>query len=155
MTEEQKIEALQRILQGANVAQINLGDGYQTFNMGRDGKWQQETTPDVKVMDAEVVEEYVTDNEFSLPKSLSSEAVLTFMNKLKEVDILDGNYKPKVSNRYASILADFVGAKFNIRTKWKDFAELWGMDKEVLRSTFNNITNNEEDKAFYKRLTKL
>lgn len=33
MTEEQKIEALQRILQGANVAQVNLGDGYQTFNL--------------------------------------------------------------------------------------------------------------------------
>lgn len=55
MTEEQKIEALQRILQGANVAQVNLGDGYQTFNMGKDGKWKQETTPDVKVVDAEVV----------------------------------------------------------------------------------------------------
>lgn len=37
MTEEQKIEALQRILQGANVAQVNLGDGYQTFNLGKAG----------------------------------------------------------------------------------------------------------------------
>ena len=36
MTEEQKIEALQRILQGANVAQVNLGDGYQTFNLRND-----------------------------------------------------------------------------------------------------------------------
>lgn len=33
MTEEQKIDALQRIMQGANVAQVNLGDGYQTFNL--------------------------------------------------------------------------------------------------------------------------
>lgn len=41
MTEEQKIEALQRILQGANVAQVNLGDGYQMFNLGKDGNWQQ------------------------------------------------------------------------------------------------------------------
>lgn len=36
MTEEQKIDALQRILQGANVAQVNLGDGYQTFTLRND-----------------------------------------------------------------------------------------------------------------------
>lgn len=53
MTEEQKIEALQRILQGANVAQVNLGDGYQTFNLGKDGKWQQESIPNADVMDAD------------------------------------------------------------------------------------------------------
>lgn len=52
MTEEQKIEALQRILQGANVAQVNLGDGYQTFNIGKDGKWQQKSIPNADVMDA-------------------------------------------------------------------------------------------------------
>ena len=57
MTEEQKIEALQRILQGANVAQVNLGNGYQTFNIGKDGNWQQEPTADAQVVDAEVVED--------------------------------------------------------------------------------------------------
>lgn len=54
MTEEQKIEALQRILQGANVAQVNLGDGYQTFNMGKDGNLQQAPAPDAEVADADV-----------------------------------------------------------------------------------------------------
>ena len=53
MTEEQKIEALQRILQGANVAQVNLGDGYQTFNIGKDGKWLQKSIPNADVMDAD------------------------------------------------------------------------------------------------------
>lgn len=53
MTEEQKIEALQRIMQGANVAQVNLGDGYQTFNIGKDGKWQQESFHNADVMDAD------------------------------------------------------------------------------------------------------
>ncbi|MDO4196903.1 MAG: hypothetical protein Q4D33_12235 [Prevotellaceae bacterium] len=155
MTEEQKIEALQRILQGANVAQVNLGDGYQTFNMGRDGKWQLETTPDVKVVDAEVVEDDGKVDTPSIPKSMNGKGVTSFFEKLKRDGILDENLQPKVSNRNASILADYVGSKFKIRTKWKDFAELWGMDKEVLRSTFNNITNNDEDKAFCKRLAKL
>lgn len=53
MTEEQKIEALQRILQGANVAQVNLGDGYQTFNLGKAGEWQQAPTTNADVMDAD------------------------------------------------------------------------------------------------------
>lgn len=55
MTEEQKIEALQRILQGANVAQVNLGDGYQTFNLGKDGMWQQEPVANEDVVNGEVV----------------------------------------------------------------------------------------------------
>lgn len=54
MTEDQKIEALQRILQGANVAQVNLGDGYQTFNLSRDGKWQQEPVANEDVVNGEV-----------------------------------------------------------------------------------------------------
>lgn len=91
----------------------------------------------------------------SIPKSMNGKGVTSFFEKLKRDGILDENLQPKVSNRNASILADYVGSKFKIRTKWKDFAELWGMDKEVLRSTFNNITNNDEDKAFYKRLAKL
>lgn len=53
MTEEQKIEALQRILQGANVAQVNLGDGYQTFNLGKGGEWQQAPTTNAEVVDAD------------------------------------------------------------------------------------------------------
>lgn len=56
MTEEQKIDALQRILQGANVAQVNLGDGYQTFNMGKDGILHQASAPNAEVVDAEVVD---------------------------------------------------------------------------------------------------
>ncbi len=51
------MEALQRILQGANVAQVNLGDGHQTFNMGKDGRWQPELAPDAGVVDIEVVSE--------------------------------------------------------------------------------------------------
>lgn len=58
MTEEQKLEALQRMLQGANVAQVNLGDGYQTFNMGKDEKWQQEPLPEAEVVEAEVEKDY-------------------------------------------------------------------------------------------------
>lgn len=58
MTEEQKIEALQRILQGANVAQVNLGDGHQTFNMGRDGNWQQEPVTNAETVEAEVMNEH-------------------------------------------------------------------------------------------------
>lgn len=107
------------------------------------------------VVDAEVVGDDGKVDTPSIPKSMNGEGVTSFFEKLKRDGILDENLQPKVSNRNASILADYVGSKFNIRTKWKDFAELWGMDKEVLRSTFNNITNNEEDKAFYKRLTKL
>ncbi|MCQ2198079.1 MAG: hypothetical protein MJZ60_11215, partial [Bacteroidaceae bacterium] len=57
MTEEQKIEALQRILQGANVAQVNLGDGYQTFNLGKAGEWQQAPTTNAEVVDAVVEDE--------------------------------------------------------------------------------------------------
>lgn len=57
MTEEQKIEALQRILQGANVAQVNLGDGYQTFNLGKGGEWQQASTTNAVVADAVVEDE--------------------------------------------------------------------------------------------------
>lgn len=55
MTDEEKINALQRLLQGANVAQVNLGDGYQTFNVGKDGNCQQERTPSAEYADAEVV----------------------------------------------------------------------------------------------------
>lgn len=54
MTEDQKIEALQRIMQGANVAQVNLGDGYQTFNLGKDGMWQQEPVANEDVVNGEV-----------------------------------------------------------------------------------------------------
>lgn len=53
MTEEQKIEALQRILQGANVAQVNLGDGYQTFNLHNDDGNKHD---DAQVVEAEEVD---------------------------------------------------------------------------------------------------
>lgn len=107
------------------------------------------------VVEAEVVEDGRTGEPQHIPQSLSGEDVMIFFDKLKKEGILDESLQPKVSNRNASILAYYIGTKFKIRSKWKDIAELWGMDKEVLRSTFNNITNNEEDKAFYKRLTKL
>lgn len=42
MTEEQKLQWLQGLIdKGVNVAQINLGDGYQTFHLGKDGDSQQ------------------------------------------------------------------------------------------------------------------
>lgn len=94
-------------------------------------------------------------DEAELPRGLKRDDVKLFLEKLKQADIVDENFKPKVSNRNASILADFIGTTFNIKSKWKDFGELWGMDKEVLRSTFNNITNNDEDKKFCKLLRKL
>lgn len=63
MTDEQRINALQRILQGANVAQVNMGDGYQTFNMGDEGNWQQEPMPNVEVVDLDVVDVTAQTNE--------------------------------------------------------------------------------------------
>lgn len=107
------------------------------------------------VVDAEMIEEDTVDEEPNIPSSLRKKDVLDFLEKLKDEGILDENFQPKAGNRNASILADYIGKKFNLKSRWKDFAELWGMNKEVLRSTFNNITDSEKDKAFYKRLNKL
>lgn len=80
MTEEQKIEALQRILQGANVAQVNLGNGYQTFNIGKDGNWQQEPTADAQVVDAEVVEDADAIDHF--PLLFTTDKLISFRDSL-------------------------------------------------------------------------
>ena len=119
------------------------------------GREDAPSATEEKAPSEEVVEDDGTEDAPSIPQSLSSEDVTGFFEKLKWDGILDENLQPKVSNRKASILADYVGTRFNVRAKWKDFAELWGMDKEVLRSTFNNITDSEEDKAFCKRLNRL
>lgn len=36
------------------MAQVNLGDGYQTFNLGKDGMWQQEPVANEDVVNGEV-----------------------------------------------------------------------------------------------------
>lgn len=133
--------------------QVNIGCTDVTYKK----VVKADTSESVEVVSEadEVVADSGETSHCVLPNSLRSERVLEFMVKLQKNNILDEDFKPLVSNRNASILADYIGNNYQVRNKWKDLGELWGIDKEVLRSTFNNLVDNDDDRAFCKRLSKL
>lgn len=131
MTEEQKIEALQRILQGANVAQVNLGNGYQTFNIGKDGNWQQEPTADAQVVDAEVVE--YADAQEGLYPEVADEAK-SFFEKTYMSEETDKNGK-RIKKNFP--VEDVLHSIYNETKEWdpsdKKSTRKWKVLYELLR----------------------
>lgn len=64
MTEEQKMQFMMALAQsGANISQINFGDGTQNFYLGKEGSVMPKED-DVEVVDAEII---VPDAETSSP----------------------------------------------------------------------------------------
>ena len=131
MTEEQKIEALQRILQGANVAQVNLGDGYQTFNLHNDDGNKRD---DAQVVEAEEVagaannkpeDETGKDHELCFQFNSTQQAKL---KAAEEEGIIKYNPKRKgyvVGDQSSNVLVAYLGGKMfcgdytNKNGQWK------------------------------------
>lgn len=120
MTEEQKMQWLKSLIEnGANVAQINLGDGTQNFYVGgTEQPHKNEDVQDAEVVDKNDIQE--VPSELSPSRKRIVEQLLLYVDK--------GDWiLPATSSRVKDYIKTILGASDErlAAEDWKASANLW------------------------------
>ena len=87
------------------------------------------------------------------PETLNTPQARSLIEKLINGALLDEHWQPvNLSNAEKGILAQYLSGELNIKNQWRDFAVLWGMKPETLRTAFNKALDKTKSLAFQDRL---
>ena len=82
-----------------------------------------------------------------LPDVLHTEKAVALHRKLTEAGLLDKQWQPiRLTFTEKGTLIDYMAEKLGIRSKWKFFGALWGIDSETLRTS--KLRGLEQDKTW-------
>ena len=91
-----------------------------------------------------------------VPEGLRSEAAEALLKKLVDAGMLTEDWQSRVlSNAERGLVARELSCRLNIVEVWKAFGQLWGMNPEVLRSSFNKALEQRKSLGFQERLKKI
>lgn len=76
--------------------------------------------------------------------------------KLRKAKKLDSHNRPLgLTTSETGVLADLIAAELEIKNKWVAFGKKWDVDKNVLRSYYNNGMNSKKIGAFISEINKI
>lgn len=118
---------------------INNADHMEIFY--QQNQTQKEEAKNYDLVEAEEVKE--DNRERELPKVLSTPKAIALLDKLRAEGLLDDSYMPmnEISLTQKGIIAAQVADKLGIRNVWKTFGDFWGVERETMRSAFNDTIN--------------
>ena len=91
--------------------------------------------------------------EQTVPEAFATAEARSLIEKLINGALLDEHWQPvNLSNAEKGILAQYLSGELNIKNQWRDFAVLWGMKPETLRTAFNKALDKTKSLAFQDRL---
>lgn len=90
---------------------------------------------------------------FTPPAGLDTPEARALMDRLVQAGLLDGRWQPDgLSIAQKGVLAWQLGARLNLKTQWKAFSSLWGMNADTLRQGYNNGINQVGMGTFLDRM---
>ena len=111
---------------------------------------------DFEVVDSEDITSEVHSSAVSIPDELNTPEAIEWLGKIQLAGWLDEHFQP-VKLTVAQMGCIVVKAQFELGLSacWKDFAELWNMNKDTLRTNFMSGQDTKQTKAFNKKLNEL
>ena len=137
MTEEKKLELLERLTKGATIDKIIM-DNHGTMTMNTYIGQQQEPS---------------RGGRGERPEELCTEKASALIGALVGAGMLDTDWQPvKLSGSERGLVAKVIGEKLLIAQVWQVFGTLWGEKPETLRHYYNKALDQRKSLEFQDRL---
>lgn len=111
---------------------------------------------DFEVVDSEDATSEAHTPSVSIPDELNTPEAIEWLGKMQFAGWLDEHFQP-VKLTVAQMGCIVVKAQFELGLNacWKDFASLWNMNKDTLRTNFMSGQDTKQTKAFNKKLNEV
>lgn len=111
---------------------------------------------DFEVFDDEDSSSESPQSPISIPNELNTPAAIEWLRKIQFAGWLDEHFQP-IKLTVAQMGCIVVKAQYELELNacWKDFAILWNMNKDTLRTGFLAGQDTKQTKAFNKKLNEV
>ena len=115
-----------------------------------------EVVVDEEYSDAEDKSKEEVTKVAAIPQELSTPQGIDWLHKMQNAGVLDENYQPASQLTVAQMGCLVMKAQYelDLSTCWKDFSQLWNINKEKLRMGFANGQYTKQTVEYNKKISK-